>query len=649
MKKKIVVAVSLGTFLLMGIVDCGPTETPSKETLAPTLISGNSYSEAPQLAHRVATGDLPPVEERLPKNPVVVQPVERVGVYGGTWRMGLLGGGDTPVIKANAGYESLVRWDPAWFRIVPNLAQSYEVNEEATEFVFHLREGLRWSDGVPFTADDILFWYKADLLHEELHSSVKAPWQVNDIPVVVEKIDDHTVKFGFAGPHGQFPYLLAEVNNDWIAARPMHYMKQFHIDYNPEGIDKLVEEAGVDNWVKLYKSKSNGERNPDKPAMHAWVLVDWYNAESTSVVMERNPYYWKVDTELSQLPYIDRIHFTVFSSEEDLRQAAMEGHIDAQFTRLQIAANYGMYFASMTEGQYDFHTLIPSDSNGLAIHLNLVHQDPELRAVFSDKTFRIALSHAINRVEVIDRVYGLDLEPRQPAPRKESPYYREQLATQYTEFDLPYANELLDQAGYDRRDGEGYRLTAEGRRISFTMTVTAGNREALIAAEMFSEYWREVGVMTMIAELSRVDRENLAKANQHDAIVMGSKGGVYVTTEPFTYMPSSVYESFYAIPWAYWYQDSSQGEEPPAHVKLQQQLYDQIRGCAEPECMELLIEQILAIAEEQFYVMGISLAPNQYMLVRSDFHNVPRTMPYSWAWPTPAPTNPCQYFIDPQE
>jgi len=121
------------------------------------------YREAPSLAERVKAGELPPVEERLPKNPVVTRPVERAGVYGGTWRMGVTESFDRAILRANAGYENLLRWDAAWTRILLNLAQAFEVSEDARELTFHLREGLRWSDGAPFTADDILFWYQADL------------------------------------------------------------------------------------------------------------------------------------------------------------------------------------------------------------------------------------------------------------------------------------------------------------------------------------------------------------------------------------------------------------------------------------------------------------------------------------------------------
>ncbi len=622
-------------------------DADTQETPPPT--SDSVYGEAPVLAVLVAAGELPPVDERLPVNPVIVQPVERVGVYGGTWRMGVTKPFDRKVFRINSGYENLLRFDPAWTRIIPNIAQSYEVSDDSSEFTFHLREGLRWSDGVPFTADDIVFWYEADMLNEELHTSIPSYLVVDDTPVVVEKIDSYTVKFTFAGPYGQFLYQLADVKTDYITACPMHYLKQFHPGYNLEGIDALIADAGVENWVELYKSRWNPDRNPELPTMNGWVLADRPNETSTSISMERNPYYWKIDTDFNQLPYIDSIEFVIYQKRSDILLAARNGQIDAQFVTLSIKdSNYEDWAAYMAAGKYELHTLVNPRSNYLSVQLNLVHKDPVLRVLFSDKTFRIALSRAINRSEIIDHVLGIPLEPRQPAPLRESPYYRERLETQYTEFDLPFANQLLDEAAYDERDKEGYRLTPEGRRIEFTISIVK-DPVYLGAARMLSVYWRELGILVNIEELEAWQWVQLIRANGHDAVVTSVQGGLDVVENPGVYMPFSESDSSFAMPWLHWYQGKNSGEEPPAPVKEQFQLYERIKASVDPHETERLMGEILAIAEEEFYVMGICRPEDFYMLVKLNFHNVPRTMPKSFSYPTPAPTNPCQYFIEPHE
>ncbi|MFH2040756.1 MAG: ABC transporter substrate-binding protein [Chloroflexota bacterium] len=637
------------------LTGCSPQATPTTEptrvilpTEEPEVVEPASvFIEAPQLADLVAAGELPPVDERLPKNPMVIQPVERVGTYGGTWRMGITESSDLKFIRVNAGYENLLRWDPNWSRVIPNIAQSYEVNEDSSEFIFHLREGLKWSDGVPFTADDIVFWYEADLMNNELHDSIQSRFVVNGIPVQVEKIDAITVKFSFAGSYGQFLSQLADLPTDEITATPMHYMKQFHPDYNPDGIDALIAEAGAEDWVELWKNKVHYYQNPEMPTINAWVLTEWFDENSPFIIMERNPYYWKVDTDFNQLPYIDRIQFTVFPSNTVITQAAMDGQIDMQYISLGIRqSNYDDWAAKMTTGDYDLHTLINPRSNYLSIQLNLVHQDPVLREVFNNKTFRIALSEAIDRNEIIDQVLGIPLEVRQPAPLRESPYYREQLATQYTMFDLPHANQLLDEAGYDKRDFEGYRLTPEEQRIEFTLSMV---NDAIYkgAAEMVAEYWQDLGILVHIEEQDGLT--NAVRSNEYDAIISSVNGGLDVVENPGIYLPFNESDSFYAIQWLYWYQDHSLGEEPPEPVKEQMQLYDQIKSSTDPDEIKNLMGQILTIAEDNFFVMGISKPEEFYLLVKTNFLNVPWAMPKSFSYPTPAPTNPCQYFIDVQE
>jgi peptide/nickel transport system substrate-binding protein len=301
----------------------------------------------------------------------------------------------------------------------------------------------------------------------------------------------------------------------------------------------------------------------------------------------------------------------------------------------------------MTTGDYNLHTLINPRSNYLSIQLNLVHQDPILREIFSNKTFRIALSHAINRSEIIDQIFGIPFEVRQPSPLKVSPYYSEGLAKQYTEFNLPYANELLDQEGFDQRDAEGYRLTPEGQRIEFTISIV-DDQVYLSAAEMVSEYWRELGILVHIEQPE--GWYGVTKRNEHDAVITSVVGGLDVVQEPGMYIPYNISDSKWAIPWVYWYEDkdNSLEEEPPESVKEQWDLYDKIKSSTDIEEIEGLMNQILEIAEEEFYVMGICENQNFYALVKTNFHNVPLVMPKSFSYPTPAPTSPCQYYIDPQ-
>jgi peptide/nickel transport system substrate-binding protein len=252
---------------------------------------GMTYSEAPMLADMVAAGSLPPVEERLPLEPLVVEPNDRIGVYGGTWRMGLRGGGDGALLSRTLGYENLLRWTPQWDGIIPNVAKSYEANDDGTEFTFYLREGMKWSDGEPFTAHDIVFWYEAKVANTEISPS-PITWMVSGGELgVVEAVDDYTVKFSFAAPNGLFIQRMASVDGREVTRYPQHFFEQFHKEYNPDGIDALVAAAGVADWVALWNLKTTDLEGfaSVRPVIGAWVLQSDYTADTVQLIGTRNP------------------------------------------------------------------------------------------------------------------------------------------------------------------------------------------------------------------------------------------------------------------------------------------------------------------------------------------------------------------------
>ena len=289
--------------------------------------------EAPILAEMVKGGKLPPLAERLPKNPLVVTPAETVGVYGGTLRSLISGPGDFSWFRTMLGYENLLIWDLKAENAVPNLAASIEASPDATSYTFKLREGMKWSDGEPFTAQDIMFWWN------DLYTNDKVPPAATSLAVTfkprfmregsnprVEALDDTTVKFSFDKPYAMFPLQLATPDGDVPALYPAHYLKQFHINYNPEA-DNQAKAAGYADWIDQFVRKADPWNNPDRPTIYAW-KIERPISDTQRVTLTRNPYYWKIDTAGNQLPYIDGISHEVIADKEVMLLKALAGEID---------------------------------------------------------------------------------------------------------------------------------------------------------------------------------------------------------------------------------------------------------------------------------------------------------------------------------
>jgi ABC-type transport system substrate-binding protein len=619
---------------------------------APSGAMPSRFKEAPMLAELVKQGKLPPVEERLPKEPMVIMPIERIGQYGGRWRTGTLGAADTAWFDRTIGYESLVRWDPEWKTIVPDIAKKYEVSPDGTEFTFYLREGMKWSDGEPFTADDFVFWYEDVLLNQEL-TPVKPSWFITaGQPGRIEKVDTYTFKMKFTKPNGLLLKRLCMLGVGMFFPQAK-YAKQFHIKYNKEAVERMVKEQNLPDWATLYQMRAGSVQgrgkalwyNADVPTLLPWVVTTPLG-QGTRVVARRNPFYWKVDPEGNQLPYLDEVVYDVVEKPETLVLKALNGEIDMMDRHIATLENKSVFVENKDKGQYDFFTTIPDSMNTFIVLFNFNHKDPVLRDIIHNKKFRIALSHAINRKEIIDVLYfGLG-KPWQAAPRPESPHFHERLATQYLDYDVARANQLLDEIGLGNRDREGFRLRPDGKRLSFTFEVLATSQSWIDTLELIKKYWRAVGVNIDIKPEDRSLRQTRVQAWEHDVTNWGGDGGIDPILGPYWYLAYASFNCF-APAWARWWETGGkEGEEPPPPARRQQELYEQIMVTPEESKQKELMRQILDIAAEEFWIMGISLPVDGYGIVRNNFKNVPKKMFSSGQeYVNPGATMPEQYFI----
>ena len=634
-----------GTSVLAGC-SVFSTEPTAKEGGKPAASRAAKGKEAPMLAQRVRSGALPSLAERLPDAPLVVEPVERVGVYGGTWNTAVLGPSDTAwLARTLLTQDRLVGWDLDWERIIPNVAQSFATNEIGTEYTFKLRSGLKWSDGKPFTADDIMFWYE-DVFSDAELTPVRAEYlTAGGKPVVVERVDDQTVKFVFARPSGLFLQWLATYDTAFELL-PRHYMEQFHKKYNPQIAD-VVKAEGKQDWVALFESKADLWANPKLPRMHAWVPTNALG-QGNRLVCERNPYYYKVDPQGSQLPYLDRVVFDVVSDEETLVLKASNGELGMHERHINTPKNKPVLARNREKGAYQFFELKNSYLNTMTIHLNMTHKDPVKRQIFRNKNFRIGLSHAINRQEVINIVYQRQGVPWQIAPRPEAPFADEEMGKQYTEYDPKLANEFLDRAGYTQRNSGGIRLGPDGNPITFSIMAQTRYFEMFDALELMRQYWLAVGVDMRAQNVDGTLWNERVDANEHDgALDDGSPGYKDALLDPRWFFCGSTGGAIYAPLWNNWYIGAGEREEPPEPMKRQMDIYrNKLMTAVSEQAQFDAMREIVQIAKQEFWIMGMSLPGNGYGIVRDDFHNVPKVMWEAARYPTPGPSNPCQYFID---
>ncbi|MDT0302449.1 ABC transporter substrate-binding protein [Streptomonospora wellingtoniae] len=635
---------SAATALALALTGCGffsldPDEGGGSQAKAD--------GQAPALAEQVEADDLPALEERLPAEPLVVEPHKEIGSYGGTWNSATLGIGDWPWLGRTVGYENLMRWNTEWTEAIPNLAESVEYDDDATEITYTLRKGLKWSDGDDFTSEDIEFALN-DVFNNEDLTSVAAT-----DPGRVEVISDTEFTITLGDPNAL--WAAHDLLQYQIVNKPKHYLKKFHIKYNDDA-DKLAEEQGYSGWTELFEVKAGVNdsaltwQNPDLPTMYAW-KVDEPLADSGRIVLKRNPYYWKVDTEGNQLPYIDRVVFDIVKDEEVMLTRALNGEFDFHSRHFNTPENRPVLAENREANDYHFMKMPPSEMNTNMISFNLTHKNEDIREIFRDKDFRIAMSHGINRKDIIDVVYQGQGEPWQGAPRRKSPFFNEELAKQYTGFDVDKANRILDEAGYDERNGDGVRVGPGGTPLSFTLSAPGDFRPDIIdSMEIVVDMWKELDVDVELQVEERTRWQDRRENNEHQINVWaGDSGLLDAMYDPRWYGPLHSGESNFAIPWAQWYASDGtdpRSQEPPEDVKKHIDMYRDVIAEPDSEKRTELMKDFLDETQDQFYAIGISTPQPGYGIVANDFRNVPDSLPYSSVYNTPAPANPEQFFIE---
>lgn len=609
------------------------------------------YNEAPMLRTMVAAGELPPVEERLPEEPLVIEPFEEIGQYGGiahTVTLNPRGYGDDTILMRVEGILSL---SSDGSKIIPNIAKSWKLSEDAKILTLYLRKGMRWSDGYPFTADDMLFQFNDCLANKELYPVTPIKWSPGGELAKAEKVDDYTVRLHFVKGYPIAPAVLSH-SGGWQGGvfQPKHYLEQFHPNYTPiEKLSKVAKEEGFDYWYQLFQKKAQtiwGSQLGDVPVISSYVVTE---ETSSYRKYERNPYYWKVDTAGNQLPYIDRVLATVVKDTEMATAKIVAGEVDFAIVNTTSIQNLPLYRESEERGNY--RTLLWKGvyTADCGFEFNRTVEDPVLREIFRDVRFQHAASLAINREEINNMIYyGLGT-PMQATVHPNCSWYEEKFAKAYVEYDPKRANALLDEMGLRWDGNHEYRLRPDGKRLSILLEFVRCETPKPAICELVKEQWKKVGFDLMLKEVSwNLEREHI-KADKsqlglwHVSPVLDA---IWFAHEPFWCVIVEA-ETRWGSKWGkYVMSKGKAGEEPPEEVLKVQRLWEAQKTTLDEEERILLGKQILASQAENLWTIGtVGLAPVP-IIVANNLKNVPEESLWGWDFIFGTYSCPEQFFFE---
>jgi len=606
---------------------------------------GLAYNEAPMLRELVAAGELPPVEERLPEEPAVLKPLEEIGQYGGTlhtFAINNLPWGDLEEEPERGTY--LLRFAEDGITVEGNIAKGYKLSDDAKSLTIYLRKGLKWSDGYPFTADDFLFMF------EDLHENDKiSTWGPPPAVKRVKKIDDYTVRLE---ADESSPVMLLEMaqwfGSDWRSFQPKHYLKKWHIKYNPKA-NELAKKEGFDNWWSAlhYHFWWSPVTDINKPTLQPWVFKKF---TTTTKVFERNPYYWKVDTAGNQLPYVDRIICNIVDPEV-YQVKILQGEADIAWMQTSLE-NYPLYEENKDKGGYRVVRLPGFHGAEVAFGINQNEPNPALRKIYQDVRFRQALSLAINREEINETVYFGLAVPRQATVLPTVNYYKKEWGEAYAQYDPDEANRLLDEIGLTERDKDGFRIGPDGKTMLLLVEFgeSVGSKSSLAVLELVKEYWENIGLKVMLKSEGSALFSQRKNSSDHGIIV----APLYFCTEVFEYTEPywttvRMCDVSWCYDWSVWlnaeydirtekktledFGGKLPGEEPPQEIKELREWEIQARKykLGSKEYNEL-VQKIHDWHAKNLVVIGtVGMAPHP-LIVNKNLGNVPKAFAPFMGW-----------------
>ncbi|WP_406647793.1 ABC transporter substrate-binding protein [Aliisedimentitalea scapharcae] len=602
--------------------------------LAPmSVFAAPHMQESEFFLEEVDSGDLPPVQERIPEDPLVVNLEDKgrvFGIQGGTLNTMVTRSKDIRQMVVY-GYARLIGYDENYI-LRPDLLASYE-NEDNRKFTLKLRTGHRWSDGAPFTSEDFRYWWE-DVANSPLLSPAGPPdfLRIEGELPQVSFPDAQTVVYEWANPNPNFLQSLAQARPPFIY-RPAHFLKTFHAKYADETV--LAEEVDyyrVKSWPALHNKLDNMYKfdNHELPTLQPWV-----NATSGKKIRHlfvRNPYYHRVDSKGLQLPYIDVVEMEIVSPGlVAAKSNAGEAEIQARglgFRDIPILRK-----GEKDGGNYRTYLWKTGVASQIAIYPNLNFAGDVWRNVLRDVRVRRALSLAINRDSINKALYFKLAKPGAMTVLPASPFFEQANRDAWAAYDPDMANKLLDEAGLGDRDGAGIRKLPDGRPMEFVIETAGERQEVENALQIITDDWRDVGVKLVQRPLDRdILRNRVFSGSAMASVWFGWDNGLPQTYTSPSYLAPR-HQEFLAWPkWGQYYQtDGEVGEAPdmPEAQRLMELALQWDRASTDAE-RESAWTEMLKIHADQIYGIGILAEAPQPVVVSNTLRNIPETG--MWAW-----------------
>jgi len=591
-----------------------------------------AFVDPPVLAERVAKGELPAIQDRLPQIPAVAKwawPGQTAGKHGGEITIPMATAKDTRLMVVY-GYARLVSYDPE-FQLQPDILQAFEV-EDGRVFTLHLRAGHKWSDGQPFTTEDFRYYWEDVANNPELSPS-GPPIQllVDGEAPKIDIVDATTIRYSWSKPNPQFLPGLAGPSPLYVF-RPSAYLKQFHGKYaDAEKLAELLDDSGQHNWAALHNRIDNMYRNdnPNLPTLEPWVLAT--KPPSERYVFKRNPFYYRIDPKGLQLPYLDSVALQIVDSKLiPAKVAAGEVDLAARYLRFD---DFTLLKQAEDGGNYKVALWDTAWGSQVTLYPNLNAADPEWRKLLRDVRFRRALSLAIDRAEINQVIYlGLATEGGNTV-LAQSPLFDETYLSAWSSFDIDQANAQLDEIGLTARNSDDLRLLPDGRPLDFIVLTTGQSPEEANVLELIGDSWKQIGVkLNWKASDRDAMRNSVFAGDSMISVWTGLENGLPTADMmPWELAPTTQQQ----LQWPMWGQfvetkkESGEAVDLPEAQKLAELLTEWTQA-ADTASREAIWREMLQIYTDQVFTIGTVSGVPQPVVVSKALHNVPEKGIYSW-------------------